>query len=58
MKALIIGSVGAASAQIADAIPTDGTPASEVVKIVVQLVIGVVSIFHLFRNRKNNNQDG
>ena len=46
MKALI-GTFGIASAQVADALPT-----SELVKIVVQLVIGIISVFHLFKKPK------
>lgn len=51
MKALI-GTVGIASVQGISAIPTDGTPMSEIVKIVVQVVIGLISIFHIVKKPK------
>lgn len=52
MKALF-GTLGIASVQGIGAIPTDGTPVSEIVKIVVQVVIGVISIFHIVKKPKN-----
>jgi hypothetical protein len=51
MKALI-GTVGLASVEVAQQLPTDGTPTSEVIKIVVQLVIGLATLIGLFKKPK------
>jgi len=54
MKALI-GTIGIASLEGVQAIPTNGTPTSEIVKIVVQVIIGIISIFHIVKKPKTDN---
>lgn len=49
---LLVGSVGLTSTQVVQSVPTDGTPTSEIIKIVVQLVIGVATLFGLFKKKK------
>ena len=51
MKALI-GSVGLASTQVVSNVPTDGTATSEVIKIIVQLIIGVATLVGLFKKKQ------
>lgn len=53
MKALI-GTIGIASVEGVQHVPTDGTATSEIVKIVIQLVIGILSIFQIIKKPKTN----
>ena len=49
----LVGLVGIASTQsVSTVVPTDGTPTSEIIKIVVQLVIGVATLIGLFKKPK------
>ncbi|MCZ8168769.1 hypothetical protein [Flavobacterium sp.] len=49
---LIVGSLGLTSTQVVQTVPTDGTPTSEIIKIVVQLVIGIATLVGLFKKPK------
>ena len=49
---LIVGSLGLTSTQVVQNVPTDGTPTSEIIKIVVQLVIGIATLVGLFKKPK------
>lgn len=49
---LTLGTLGLSSSQVVQTIPTDGTPTSEIIKIVVQLVIGVATLIGLFKKPK------
>lgn len=51
MKALI-GTVGLASVEVSQQLPTDGTPTSEVIKIVIQLIIGLATLVGIFKKPK------
>lgn len=48
----LIGLIGMGASQAVGSLPTDGTPTSEIVKIVVNVIIGLVTIFHLFKKPK------
>lgn len=48
----LVGTSGIALIQGVDAIPTTGTPVSEIIKIAVQLVIGLITIIHLVKKPK------
>jgi hypothetical protein len=50
---LMVGSIGLTSSQVVQSVPTDGTPASEIIKILVQLVIGVATLVGLFKKKKS-----
>lgn len=49
---LTVGTLGLSSSQVVQTLPTDGTPTSEIIKIVVQLVIGVATLIGLFKKPK------
>jgi hypothetical protein len=49
---LTVGTLGLSSSQVVQTLPTDGTPMSEIIKIVVQLVIGVATLIGLFKKPK------
>lgn len=59
MKSLI-GLTGIALVQGTGAIPTNGLPIVEIIKVGIQLIIGIASLFHMFRKPKevisNQNQ--
>ncbi|MFV8343915.1 hypothetical protein [Flavobacterium sp. XS2P39] len=48
----LIASYGIMSLQGVQTIPTDGTPISEIIKIVIQLIIGGSALFQLFKKPK------
>jgi hypothetical protein len=48
----LVGSTGLATAQLVGSIPSDGMPISEVVKIIIQLIIGAGTLFQMFRKPK------
>lgn len=49
---LMVGTLGLTTTQVVQTVPTDGTPTSEVIKIVVQLVIGLATLVGLFKKKK------
>jgi hypothetical protein len=49
---LMVGTLGLSSSQVVQTVPTDGTPTSEIIKIVVQLVIGIATLVGLFKKPK------
>lgn len=49
---LTVGTLGLSSSQVVQTLPTDGTPTSEIIKIVVQLVIGLATLIGLFKKPK------
>lgn len=49
---LIVGSLGLVSTQVVQTVPTDGTPTSEIIKIVVQLVIGIATLIGILKKPK------
>lgn len=59
MKAFI-GAGGILAVQGVAQVPTDGTPTVELVKILIQVVLGIASLFHMFKKPKevisNQNQ--
>ena len=48
----IVGTSGIAMIQGVDAIPTNGTPISEIVKIAIQAVIGIITLIKLLKKPK------
>lgn len=48
MKALI-GAGGILAIQGVAQVPTDGTPYVELIKIVIQVILGIASLFHMFK---------
>lgn len=48
----IVGTLGMTSSQVVQNVPTDGTATSEIIKIVVQLVIGIATLVGLFKKPK------
>lgn len=55
VNTILTSGTGLATTQIIDTIPTP-TPTSEIVKIAVQLIIGIFTILGLIKQRKNLNQ--
>lgn len=49
---LMVGTLGLTTTQVVQTVPTDGTATSEVIKIVVQLVIGLATLVGLFKKKK------
>jgi hypothetical protein len=48
----LVGTSGIALIQGVDAIPTNGTPVSEIVKIAIQAIIGLITVFKLLKKPK------
>ena len=52
---LLVGGTGIASIQGVDAIiPSNGTQSVEIVKVAIQLIIGLITIFKLLKKPKTN----
>jgi hypothetical protein len=49
---LVVGSIGLASSEAIHAIPSDGNPTSEIIKIAVQLIVGLATLIGLFKKKK------
>jgi hypothetical protein len=49
---IITGSAGLGASQLASTIPTDGTMITEVIKIVVQLIIGFLTVRQMTKKPK------
>jgi hypothetical protein len=41
-----------ASTQVVSTVPTDGTATSEIIKIAIQLIIGVATLIGLFKKKQ------
>lgn len=55
VNTILTSGTGLATTQLVDSIPTT-TPTSEIIKIAVQLIIGLFTIVGLIKQRKNLNQ--
>jgi hypothetical protein len=56
MKALIgLGGIGAV--QGVAQVPTDGTPTIEIGKLIIQLVIGIATLWKMFKKPKEDNSN-
>lgn len=50
----LIGTTGVLSIQGVDALVPSGSPTVDIVKTVIQLIIGIITIFHLIKKPKDN----
>ena len=52
MQSFLVGGSSIGAVQLIDSVPVDGLPLGEIVKVVVQLVIGVATLVHFFKKPK------
>ena len=54
IKHLVTGGMSIASIQLLDQIPTDPASIPEIIKLVVQVAVGLATLWHMFKKKKDN----
>ena len=52
INSLLKGTTGIGSIQLIDIIPTDGEQTQELIKLIIQIAVGLVTIYTMLRKKK------